>query len=107
MTHSPGNQWSYRPWPASKYGAGVAGKIGVAKPNSEPFMRALDQLGVAPEQALFIGDNLTRDITPALNLGMAALLISRHAEDHASITLPDGRCDVIPSLHAVQQFWET
>ena len=82
----------------------VAGEIGIGKPNPEPFLRALDQLGVAPEQAVFVGDSVTRDITPALNLGMAALLIARYPNDTNSITLLEGRCSVISSLHAIHQF---
>ena len=66
----------------------VAGEIGIGKPRPEPFLLALDQLGVAPEQAVFVGDNVTRDINPALNLGMAALLIARHPHDPGLITLP-------------------
>ncbi len=82
----------------------VAGEFDIGKPNPEPFLRALDQLGIAPEQAVFVGNSLTRDIAPALNLDMAALLIARRPHDHNSITLPEGRCSVISSLHAIHQF---
>ena len=82
----------------------VAGEIGIGKPSPEPFLQALGQLGVAPERVVFVGDSLTRDITPALNLGMAALLIARHPHDTNSIILPGGRCNVITSLHAVRQY---
>ena len=67
-------------------------------------MPQLAQVGVVPEQAVFVGDSLIRDITPALILGMAALLITRHPQDPGLITLPEGRCSVITSLYAVQQY---
>lgn len=82
----------------------VAGEIGIGKPSPEPFLRALDQLGVAPEQAVFVGDSVTRDINPALNLGMTALLIARNPQDPALATLPEGRCNFIATLHEVQQY---
>lgn len=82
----------------------VAGEIGIGKPSPEPFLLALDQLGVAPEQAVFVGDSVTRDINPALNLGMAALLIARHPDDPHPITLSEGRCNVISTLHEVHQY---
>ncbi len=82
----------------------VAGEIGIAKPNPEPFLRALDQLGIAPEQAVFVGDSVTRDIIPALDLGMSALLIARHSNDPNPTTLSEDRCNVISSLHEVAQF---
>ena len=82
----------------------VAGEIGIGKPSPEPFLLALDQLGVAPEQAVFVGDSITRDITPALNLGMTALLITRHPGDPDPITLSEGRCNVISALNEVQQY---
>lgn len=82
----------------------VAGEIGIAKPNPEPFMRALDHLGVAPKNAVFVGDSVTRDIAPALELGMAALLVARHSNDPQPTNLPEGRCNVISTLHEVQQY---
>ena len=82
----------------------VAGEIGIAKPNPEPFLRALDQLGVAPENAVFVGDSVTRDITPALDLGMAALLITRHPNAPNPTALPEGQYSVISTLHEVQQY---
>lgn len=80
----------------------VAGEIGIAKPNPEPFLRALNELGVAPENAVFVGD-----IAPALDLGMAALLIARHPNAPNPTTLPDGRYNVISTLHEVQQYLST
>ena len=82
----------------------VAGEIGIAKPSPEPFMRALDHLGVVPENAVFVGDSVTRDIAPALELGMAALLIARNSNEPNPTNLPDGRRNVISTLHEVQQY---
>jgi len=43
------------------------------KPDSAPFMKALDSLGIEPVNALFIGDNVERDVVGANNLGMLSV----------------------------------
>lgn len=45
------------------------------KPDPAVFMYALQQLGIAPHEALYIGDNLKRDYLPAEKVGMNPLLI--------------------------------
>ena len=51
---------------------------GARKPNPEIFLHTLGLLGVAPENALMIGDNLEADIAPAKALGMRVFHV-----DHA------------------------
>lgn len=43
---------------------------GLAKPDPEIYRRALERLGVAPEQALFVGDNLPNDVHAPATLGL-------------------------------------
>jgi putative hydrolase of the HAD superfamily len=45
-------------------------EVGKRKPHPEIFRRALDALGVRPEEALFVGDRLLEDIRGAAELGM-------------------------------------
>jgi len=45
-------------------------EVGRRKPDPEIFQRALDALGVAPAEALFVGDTLATDIAGAKALGM-------------------------------------
>ena len=45
-------------------------EVGRRKPDPLIFRTALDRLGVEPEQALFVGDNLAADIGGAAALGM-------------------------------------
>lgn len=52
--------------------------LGVAKPNIEFYKKAVERIGVPPEQILYIGDSLKLDIKPALEIGMQPLLIDRH-----------------------------
>ena len=46
---------------------------GVAKPDAEIFRRATDNLSVAPDQAVMIGDNSEADIRGAKSCGMKAI----------------------------------
>lgn len=42
------------------------------KPHALPFERALDALGITPQQALFVGNSLAYDVAGAQNVGLAA-----------------------------------
>ena len=45
-------------------------EVGKRKPHPAIFERALDELGVRPEEALFVGDRLFEDVRGAADLGM-------------------------------------
>lgn len=53
---------------------------GEKKPSNRPFKLAMEKLNLHPEEILFVGDSMTRDIRPAKKLGMKVLRI-RRAED--------------------------
>jgi HAD superfamily hydrolase (TIGR01549 family) len=55
---------------------------GRVKPHPTIFQAALTALGVAPEDAVMVGDSLEEDIEGARGLGMRAILIDRE-ERHA------------------------
>jgi HAD superfamily hydrolase (TIGR01549 family) len=48
----------------------LADEAGSRKPAPEPFLRACSDLGVEPEAALFVGDDLVKDVQGAANVGM-------------------------------------
>lgn len=50
--------------------------VGFEKPDPRIFRAALGALGVAPEQAIFVGDSLPRDMEGARGLGMAHVYVS-------------------------------
>jgi len=52
-----------------------AGEIGVWKPRPEIFHVALKRIGVAPDQAVYIGDNYYADILGARNADLDAILV--------------------------------
>ncbi len=48
---------------------------GVAKPDSEIFLRALNRADCLPENAVMIGDRIDNDIEPANKLGMKTIWV--------------------------------
>jgi HAD superfamily hydrolase (TIGR01509 family) len=48
-------------------------EVGFRKPQPEIFLHALEQLGVEPEQAMFVGDRLDTDVQGAAQVGMATV----------------------------------
>lgn len=48
----------------------ISGEVGWAKPDPAIFRHALAQLGVTPEESLYVGDSLSHDLRGALNAGL-------------------------------------
>lgn len=75
--------------------------FGVNKPHPAIFRYALDQLGVPPEQAWYVGDKPQRDVCGAHGVGMTAILVdSTHGErvHDAPENRPDLRIPTIAAL---------
>lgn len=54
--------------------------VGYRKPAPQGFLRLCELLGVAPERAVFVGDDPRWDVVGPRELGMDALLIDRFGE---------------------------
>jgi len=52
----------------------------VKKPDELPFRLAMKKLGVNPEETLFVGDSMRRDIEPTKKIGMKTLLIKKYQD---------------------------
>ena len=66
-------------------------EAGIAKPDPAIFLRCTKELGVAPEECLFIGDGGSRELETARALGMTALQAAWYileTEDHPSPLKP-------------------
>jgi 5'-nucleotidase len=55
----------------------VSDEIGWRKPRPEIFEAALERLGVAPREALFVGDRADIDVVGAQRMGMAVAWVNR------------------------------
>lgn len=55
----------------------VSGVEGVEKPDPAIFRLALERMGVAAEESIYVGDNPFFDVEPARKVGMRTVLIDR------------------------------
>jgi putative hydrolase of the HAD superfamily len=55
----------------------VSEEVGFSKPSIDFYKIAIEQIGILPQNILYIGDSLRLDIEPALLIGMNPLLIDR------------------------------
>ncbi len=55
----------------------VSEELGVAKPSKLFYQKAIEQIAIAPQELLYIGDSVKLDIEPAIDLGIQSLLIDR------------------------------
>ncbi len=55
----------------------ISDQIGISKPNPKLYQRACDELGIRPEEAVYVGDNPQTDIDPANEVGMVTVLCRR------------------------------
>lgn len=65
--------------------------VGCVKPDPRIFRAALDELGVAPGEALFVGDSPERDMAGARALGMAHVLLRPGANGGSPRCCPGDR----------------
>jgi HAD superfamily hydrolase (TIGR01509 family) len=70
----------------------VAGEVNAWKPDPLVFQYALERMGTAPDQTIYVGDNYYADIVGAMRAGIAPVLI-----DPEEI-FPDAECPVISTL---------
>jgi REG-2-like HAD superfamily hydrolase len=63
----------------------VSARVGFQKPNPGIFQHALDQMKVAPEHAMHVGDSYKADVKGARSVGINAALIARGPNDPARL----------------------
>jgi len=76
-----------------EYAASVTAEV-VGKPSPAIYRTACDLLGVAPEQAMMVGDDPESDLAPATGIGMRTCLVrtgkgSSFGEATVDLDLPD------------------
>jgi putative hydrolase of the HAD superfamily len=62
-------------------GVVTSAEVGSAKPDGAIFARGLELAGVAPADAIHVGDSVEHDVTGALAAGIEPLLVVREGED--------------------------
>jgi putative hydrolase of the HAD superfamily len=72
-------------------------EVGAPKPDERTFAAALDPIGIAPEQALHVGDLRRTDVAGARALGMTSIRIRQLYDDDPS---PHPEADHVVDTHA-------
>lgn len=67
----------------------ASARVGFEKPHRGIFEYALNEAGVAPDEAIHVGDHLDADVAGATALGISAVLIDRHGR-HLDTELTPG-----------------
>ena len=80
----------------------ISGEVGIAKPDPAIFHLALTQLGVAPEEAVMVGDSLTIDVAGARAAGITAVWLNRDGrQPEAGDPAPDYEIASLSELPAL------
>jgi putative hydrolase of the HAD superfamily len=66
----------------------LSSQVRLKKPNPAIFQAALEKIGVAPKEVVFVGNDLTADIMGASAMGMKTILVGRSGYSIAGVT-PD------------------
>jgi HAD superfamily hydrolase (TIGR01549 family) len=82
-----------------------AGDIGMIKPDTRIFLRALNHLKVEPEHALMVGDRIDNDVVPAKMIGMKTLHLKTGWHADQKPRTPDEQPDW--SVESVEQMIST
>jgi HAD superfamily hydrolase (TIGR01549 family) len=73
--------------------------VGFMKPHREIFRTALDRMGVRPEQALYIGDQMRKDVKGCSRVGMKSALINRSGGFRRGRCRPDHEIRALSEVH--------
>lgn len=77
----------------------VSDQVGIGKPNPKLYMRAIERTGVAPHEALYVGDHPVNDMDAAKQAGMLTAWNRREGKylDLKGVTAPD---------YVIHNFWD-
>ena len=78
--------------------------VNASKPDPAMFIRALEHVGVAPEDAVHIGDNPVDDIGGASAVGMRTILVAR--EDETAPARADATVKTLRDIPAIIADWD-
>jgi len=67
----------------------VSGAVNKRKPSPEIFQQALEKLGVAASETVFVGDTVDADVKGAKDMGMKTIFVERRKQKEAEQVCPD------------------
>lgn len=77
----------------------AAHSFGTCKPDASIFQAACTALGIAPAEAVYVGDDLEIDIVGAQNAGLHAVWLNRERQAIPTGKNPDAICHNLHELH--------
>ncbi len=78
----------------------ISVEVGVGKPDPRIFQIAAERLGVAPGDAVYVGDSLVRDVAGAHAAGMRVVWLDRRLWHEPGDIRPDARIERLSDLPA-------
>lgn len=82
----------------------ISGEFGFDKPDARIFTAALRHFGAAPQEAIYIGDNLVNDVQGAHGAGMRAVWANLFGRVNTVGCTPDYEIHTLPQLWALPPF---
>ncbi len=85
----------------------TAADVGVLKPHSAIFLKALERLGVEADEAIYIGDNPVADVAGAQGAGLRAVLRVKSPPPPliSGLIVPDAAVNTLHELLLVLDDW--
>lgn len=88
----------------------VSADVGFAKPHPDAYARVIGEMGIRPEEAVYVGDNWLADVQGAKRAGMRAVLIKEHPayetfEPQPGDVLPDAEIHCLSELEQILALW--
>ena len=81
--------------------------VGAYKPHPLPFQRVLEELGIMPHEAVYVGDNPFDDVKGAKGVGMGAVWINRYGlEADEGLPSPDHQVKSLAELEQILERWD-
>jgi len=76
----------------------VSGELGFGKPNPEIYHYTLKRMGIAPDEAMMVGDNILRDVHGAQAVGIRGVWIGEGRSPAGSNVVPDLSIETLAEL---------
>jgi putative hydrolase of the HAD superfamily len=76
----------------------VSAELGFGKPNPEIYHYTLKRLGIAPDEAMMVGDNILRDVHGAQAVGIRGVWIGEGRSPAGSNVVPDLSIETLAEL---------
>ena len=79
--------------------------VGIKKPNPLIYLKAIEQLGVVPQECLYIGDGESQELTGALRVGMNPVLLRMSDKTTDKYFLEREECWNGPVIESFEEVW--